>query len=107
MSTLIAAMATRRVALGSRLLKEYAIIWVTVLLFVFLATTTTNFLSVANFRNVLDQQSTVLIVAALATLTIIAGGFDVSLSAIYTSARWLRCASRTRPGRSCSQSPRA
>jgi ribose transport system permease protein len=83
MSTLTAAMTTRRVTFGSRLLKEYAIVWVTVLLFVFLATTTTNFLSVANFRNVLDQQSTVLIVAALATLTIIAGGFDVSLSAIY------------------------
>jgi ribose transport system permease protein len=83
MSTLTAAMTTRRITLGSRLLKEYAIVWVTVLLFVFLATTTTNFLSVANFRNVLDQQSTVLIVAALATLTIIAGGFDVSLSAIY------------------------
>jgi ribose transport system permease protein len=83
MSTLTATMTTRRVTLGSRLLKEYAIVWVTVLLFVFLATTTTNFLSVANFRNVLDQQSTVLIVAALATLTIIAGGFDVSLSAIY------------------------
>jgi ribose transport system permease protein len=83
MSTLTAALTTRRITLGSRLLKEYAIVWVTLLLFVFLATTTTNFLSVANFRNVLDQQSTVLIVAALATLTIIAGGFDVSLSAIY------------------------
>jgi ribose transport system permease protein len=83
MSTLTATITTRRVTLGSRLLKEYGIVWVTVLLFVFLATTTTNFLSVANFRNVLDQQSTVLIVAALATLTIIAGGFDVSLSAIY------------------------
>lgn len=83
MSTLTAALTARRAALGSRLLRKYAIVWVTVLLFVFLVVTTANFLSVANFRNVLDQQSTVLIVAAPATLTIIAGGFDVSLSAVY------------------------
>jgi hypothetical protein len=31
--------------------------------------TTTNFLSVASFRNVLDQQSTVLIVASLTSAT--------------------------------------
>jgi ribose transport system permease protein len=44
---------------------------------------TDNFLSADNLRNILDQQSTVLIVAAFATLVLIAGGFDVSLSAIY------------------------
>ena len=76
-------MSTRRQVVASRLLKEYAIVWVTLLLFVVLASTTTNFLSSDNLRNILDQQSTVLIVAAVATLTIIAGGFDVSLSAIY------------------------
>jgi ribose transport system permease protein len=75
--------STRRQVVATRLLKEYAIIWVTLLLFVGLAATTTNFLSSANLRNILDQQSTVLIVAAVATLTIISGGFDVSLSAIY------------------------
>jgi ribose transport system permease protein len=75
--------STRRQVVASRLLREYAIVWVTLLLFVVLASTTTNFLSGDNLRNVLDQQSTVPIVAAVATLTIIAGGFDVSLSAIF------------------------
>ncbi len=73
----------RRTGIVSRLAKEYAIVWVTLLLFVILAITTTNFLTAANLRNVLDQQSTVLLVAAIATLTVIAGGFDVSLSAVY------------------------
>jgi ribose transport system permease protein len=64
-------------------LRDYAIVWVTVLLFLGLASTTPNFATSDNLRNILDQQSTVLIVAALTTLTVIAGGFDISLGAIY------------------------
>ena len=64
-------------------LRDYAIVWVAVLLFVGLAVTTPSFATSDNLRNVFDQQATVLIVASLTTLTVIAGGFDISLSAIY------------------------
>lgn len=65
------------------LLREYGIVVVTVLLFLGLSLSTANFLSANNLRNILDQQSTVLIVASATTFTIITGGFDVSLSAVY------------------------
>jgi ribose transport system permease protein len=64
-------------------LRTFGVVWVTLLLFLGLTVQTDNFLSADNLRNILDQQSTVLIVAAFATLVLIAGGFDVSLSAIY------------------------
>jgi ribose transport system permease protein len=64
-------------------LRSFGVVWVTLLLFLGLSLQTDNFLSPDNLRNILDQQSTVLIVAAFATLVLIAGGFDVSLSAIY------------------------
>lgn len=69
-----------------RLLVDYAIVWVVVALFVVLALTTPNFLTQANLRNILDQQSLVLIAASVATLTMIAGGFDVSQAAVYVAA---------------------
>jgi ribose transport system permease protein len=69
-----------------RLLTDYAILWVVLALFVFLALSTDNFLSQANLRNILDQQSLVLIAASVATLTMIAGGFDVSQGAVYVAA---------------------
>ncbi len=71
---------------GSRVghyLRGFGVVWVTLLLFLGLTAQTDNFLSTNNLRNVLDQQSTVLIVAAFATLVVIAGGFDVSLSAVF------------------------
>jgi ribose transport system permease protein len=69
-----------------RLLVDYAIVWVVLGLFVFLALTTENFLTQQNLRNILDQQSLVLIAASVATLTMIAGGFDVSQGAVYVTA---------------------
>ncbi len=69
-----------------RLLTDYAIVWVVLALFVFLALTTENFLTERNLRNILDQQSLVLIAASVATLTMIAGGFDVSQGAVYVTA---------------------
>lgn len=69
-----------------RLLSEYAIAWVVVLLFLILAVTTSGFLRFENLRNLADQQSLVLIAASLATITMIAGGFDVSQAAIYITA---------------------
>lgn len=65
------------------LARDYAIVWVTLVLFIALAASTPSFATSDNLRNVFDQQATVLIVAALTTLTVIAGGFDVSLGAIY------------------------
>ena len=65
---------------------RYGIVWVTLALFVVLAITTDGFLSGPNLRNVLDQQATLLIAASVATLTMIAGGFDVSISAVAVAA---------------------
>ncbi len=62
------------------------IVWVTVVLFAFLSLTTGPFLTEANLRNILDQQATLLIAASLATVAMIAGGFDISVSAVYVAA---------------------
>lgn len=74
--------STRR---GS-ILADYGIVWVTIALFVLLAATTDNFLSVANLRNVLDQQSLLLIAGSAVTLTLIGGNFDISISASFINA---------------------
>ena len=63
--------------------REFAIVWLTVLLFGFLAIQTDGFLTVTNLVNIVDQQTMIVIVAAFATLTMIAGGFDISLSAVF------------------------
>ena len=68
------------------ILADYAIIWVVLALFVGLAITTPNFLTAANLRNILDQQSLVLIAASAATITLISGGFDISQGAVYVAA---------------------
>jgi ribose transport system permease protein len=83
-STQVAPAAPRRGRLTS--VTQYGIVWAVLALFVILCLTTPGFLSFANLRNVLDQQAPVLIVAAPLTLTLIAGQFDVSLSAVYITA---------------------
>lgn len=65
---------------------KYAILWATLVVFIFLSVTTDNFFSVENLRNILDQQAFILIIAAFATIVIISGGFDVSLGATYILA---------------------
>lgn len=65
-------------------LTNYGIVWLTIALFVLLAVTTPNFISTDNFRNILDQQSIVLIVAVFVTMLLISGNFDISIGAIYT-----------------------
>jgi ribose transport system permease protein len=67
-------------------LTRYGIVWAAAALFVILCLTTPGFFGGANLRNLLDQQAAVLIVAAPLTLTLIAGQFDVSLSAVYITA---------------------
>lgn len=74
-----------RPALGAYL-RNYGIVWVALLLFVLLAVTTPAFLSTDNLRNIMDQQSITLIVAVFATIVLIGGGFDVSLSAVFILA---------------------
>ena len=66
--------------------RKYGIAVITVLLFVVLALTTDGFATDRNFRNLLDQQSTVLIAASFMTIAIIAGNFDVSVSAVFVTA---------------------
>jgi ribose transport system permease protein len=65
---------------------RFGIVWATVAMFTILAATTPGFIGVDNLLNVLDQQSIVLIVAAPLTLTLIAGHFDVSVSAVFITA---------------------
>ena len=67
-------------------LTRYGIVWVTLGLFVLLAVTSDSFLTGPNLRNVLDQQAVLLISASVSTLTMIAGGFDISISAVAVAA---------------------
>jgi len=69
-----------------RFSRTYGIVLVTVLLFIGLGLTTEGFATWRNFRNILDQQSTVLIAASFLTIAMIAGNFDVSVSAVYVTA---------------------
>jgi ribose transport system permease protein len=70
----------------SRTFVKFAIVWVTLGLFVVLAVTTPGFLNPLNLSNILHQQASILIVAAPYTLALIAGSFDVSVSAVYITA---------------------
>ncbi len=65
---------------------DYGIIWVTLLLFFGLWQSHASFMTTANLRNVLDQQSLILIAGSALTLTLISGNFDISLSAIFINS---------------------
>jgi ribose transport system permease protein len=64
-------------------LRDYGIIGAFVVLFVALSLTSGVFLSVTNITNILDQWSSVAVMACGMTLVFIAGGFDISVGAIY------------------------
>ncbi|MEC7140333.1 MAG: ABC transporter permease, partial [Pseudomonadota bacterium] len=66
--------------------RNYGILLVTIGLFVVLAVTADGFATERNLRNILDQQSMVIIAAAFMTIAIISGNFDVSVSAIFVTA---------------------
>lgn len=76
-------MESRAAVFAKRSLRDYGIVWVTVLTFLLLVVTTPAFLSVGNLRNIMDQQALVMIVAVFVTIQLIAGAFDVSPSAIF------------------------
>ena len=75
-----------RKASWSAELGRFGIVLAVVALFIILALTTPGFISGVNLRNLLDQQAPFLIAAAPLTLVLIAGQFDVSLSAVYITA---------------------
>lgn len=62
---------------------EYAVLISLVVLFVVLSFVGENFLTKTNLLNVLDQATTLGIIATAGTLVIIAGGFDLSVGAVY------------------------
>jgi len=66
--------------------RRYGIAVVTALLFVVLAATTKGFLSTSNMRNLLDQQSALLVAASFVTIAMIAGAFDLSVASIFVVA---------------------
>ena len=63
--------------------KKHGIAIITILLFIILALTTDGFFTERNLRNILDQQSTILIAASFMTIVIISGNFDISVSSIF------------------------
>jgi ribose transport system permease protein len=66
--------------------REYGIVFCVVALLVILALSSDVFLTKRNFLNILDQSSAVGLMAAAGTLVIIAGGFDLSVGAIFALA---------------------
>lgn len=82
----MAVTARSRKIWGWSLLTDYGIIWATLLVFVVLALASDSFLTLANLRNLLDQQAFVLIAGAAMTITLIGGNFDISLSACFINA---------------------
>ncbi|MDQ4081396.1 MAG: ABC transporter permease [Actinomycetota bacterium] len=77
-------------AAGGRLhlaaLRDYAILIAFIVLFIVLAVSSDVFLTQTNLLNILNQWSTIGIIACGATLVIIAGGFDLSVGAILAIA---------------------
>lgn len=68
------------------LFMDYGIVVAFAVIFVALAVSNEAFLSVRNLLNILDQASQLGVVAAAATLVIIAGGFDLSAGANFALA---------------------
>ena len=67
-------------------LADIGILWITAALFLLLWQTSDAFLTTANLRNIVDQQSLIVLVGAATTLTLISGNFDISLSATFINA---------------------
>ena len=65
-----------------RVLRDYVVVIVTVLMFIALAVTSDVFMT-TNLLNILDQQASIGIIACAVTLVLIAGAFDLSVGAMY------------------------
>jgi ribose transport system permease protein len=66
-----------------RTARRSGIVFPFVVLFLVLAITSSSFATKDNLLNLLDQQSSVLVIAAAGTLVFIAGGLDLSVGAVY------------------------
>jgi ribose transport system permease protein len=64
-------------------LRDSAVLISLIVLFVVLSITADNFLSVDNLKNVLDQATSLGIIATAGTLVIVAGAFDLSVGSIF------------------------
>ena len=67
-----------------RFLQTYAVLIMIVFLVIALSTLSENFLTVRNLLNILNQNAPLAIMASAMTLVIIAGGFDLSVAAIFS-----------------------
>jgi len=67
-------------------LRRSGIVFPFLILFVVLAATSAPFATKVNLLNILDQQSSTLIIACAGTLVFIAGGLDLSVGAVYALA---------------------
>lgn len=65
------------------LLRDYSVLLATLVLFIVLSITSSSFLTKTNLLNILDQQTSLGIIACAGTLVIIAGAFDLSVGAMY------------------------
>jgi ribose transport system permease protein len=68
---------------ASAVARSYGIVVITLLLFVVLAFSSSSFLTTTNLLNILDQSAPLAIAAAGTTAVIIAGGFDLSIGAVF------------------------
>ena len=67
-------------------LRQYGIIFAFVAVFTILSTMTDAFATKRNMLNVLDQVSQIGLASLGATVTIIGGGFDLSLGSVYAAS---------------------
>jgi ribose transport system permease protein len=65
------------------LLRDYSVLLATLILFIVLSITSSSFLTKTNLLNIVDQQTSLGIIAVAGTLVIIAGAFDLSVGAMY------------------------
>jgi len=82
----VAARHREIVAKVAGLARSYGIVVVFLGLFAFLSISTDQFLTVGNLKNLVDQVSTIGFIACAGTLVMVAGGFDLSVGAIYAMA---------------------
>lgn len=75
----------RRVPLAG-LAREYAVLILSALLFLYLSFAADHFLTVVNLRNVASQSAILGIMACAATLLIVAGNFDLSVGAVFAAS---------------------
>jgi ribose transport system permease protein len=85
--TTVAATPSRGGALAARVrllnFRDYAIVLAFAALFIALSVTSDVFLTSRNLLNILEQQAPLAIIACAGTMVVIAGGFDLSVGAIF------------------------